>query len=273
MSLPNINSYILFIIIFLVLSCEKEQIQVRMYRDRLEGKQLTVQNVADSIFSANFEYPAGTIREGEKDLQVKTSGLFTRMDDIAETPIMYNNGSLLRIGDIAEVVRTIQRQEAFFLYNDLECVRVGIKKKNEASPLTVSSAVKNELDQLNDMYGNWYHFEIIEDMSIEIQKSLLFLLLSALAGIVITAVTVRLFLKQWKISLVVTGIIPVSIAVSVTALLAAGKTLNTLSLSGIALGIGMVVDAGLVVVENVQKKLRLQVNKYNQAIPTRFSSP
>jgi multidrug efflux pump subunit AcrB len=245
---------------------EKEEIHVRIYRDKLEGRGLTLQNVADMLSSSNFEYPAGTIREGENDLAVKTSGLYTTIDDIGKTPLDFSGG-LLRINDIAEVVRAIERKETFFLYNGLECIKIGIKKKNAASPLRVSEYVIKELDLLSGIYGSWYRFEVIENMALQIKSSLISLLLSSLAGILTTTLTIRLFLKSWKLSLVVASIIPVSIAVSIAALFLCGKTINTMSLSGIALGIGLVIDSAIVVVENVQKNLQtVTEDKYEQAV-------
>jgi multidrug efflux pump subunit AcrB len=164
-------------------------------------------------------------------------------------------------------VRAIERRETFFLYNGLECIKIGIKKKNSASPLRVSENVKKELELLGGTYGSWYRFEIIENMALQIKSSLMSLLLSSLAGILTTTLTIRLFLKSWKLSLVVASIIPVSIAVSIAALFLCGKTINTMSLSGIALGIGLVIDSAIVVVENVQKKLQaITKNKYEQAV-------
>jgi multidrug efflux pump subunit AcrB len=234
---------------------EKEQIQVRVYRDELEARKLTVQALADTISGANFEYPAGTIREGEKELSVKTSGLYTSIDDINNTPLVFNNGGLVRIKDIADVVRTTERKESFFLFNALECIRIGVQKKPDSSPLVVSSQVKRELDILRQAYGSWYDFEVTGDLADQIKSSLLSLALSAGIGMLAAGLVVNLFLKYWKFSLVISSIIPLSTLFSTLVLMICGKTLNSMSLSGIAIGIGMVIDAGTVVVENIQHNL------------------
>jgi len=234
---------------------EKEQIQVQVHRDQLEGRHLTLQTVADILSSANFEYPAGTIREGEKEFSVKTSGLFTSIDDIGNTPLSFNSGSFLRIKDIADTIRTSKRKETFFLYDNLECIRIGIQKKSDASPLIVSALVKQEINTLEQLYGSWCRFEIIEDISDEIKQSLLSLFLSAVIGIFATAFVLYIFLRSFKFSILIAGIIPISILFSAVVLWITGKTLNIMSLSGMAIGIGMVVDTGTVVIENLQKEL------------------
>jgi multidrug efflux pump subunit AcrB len=234
---------------------EKEQIQVRLYRDELEGRNLTIQLIADTISRANFEYPAGTIREGENELSVKTSGLFASLEEIGDMPLSFNDGAFLRLKDISDIVRTTQRKESFFLYNGLECIKIGILKKTDSSPINIALSVKDEIKILNQLYGSWCRFEITNDLSLQIIKSLFSLLLSASIGIFVAGVVLYIFLRSLKISLIIASVIPISTAVSVFILTVAGKTLNIMSLSGIAIGIGMVVDASTVVVENIQKKI------------------
>jgi multidrug efflux pump subunit AcrB len=237
---------------------EKEELQVQVHRDLLEGRQLSLQTVADILSGANFEFPAGTIREGERELSVKTSGLFTSITEIGNTPLLFNNGSFLRISDIADTVRTTKRKETFFLYNNLECIKIGIQKKGDASPLQVSVMTKQELATLEQLYGSWCRFEIIDDISNEIKKSLFSLFLAASIGIMATGSFLYIFMRSLKFSFLVASIIPLSALVSAAVLLVTGKTLNLMSLSGMAIGIGLVVDAGTVAIENIQKELSKQ---------------
>ena len=234
---------------------EIEEIQVQVHRDRLEGRRVTLQTVADVLAGANFEHPAGTIHEGERELSVKTSGLFTLIDDIGNTPLAFNSGAFLRIRDIADTARTAQRKETFFLYNNLECIKISVQKKGDASPLNVSALVRQEITTLEQLYGTWLDFLVIDDISDEINRSLFSLFLAAGIGIAATGGVLYIFLRSIKFSLLIASIIPVSALFSVAVLFITGKTLNIMSLSGIAIGIGMVVDAGTVVIENIQKEL------------------
>ena len=77
--------------------------------------QLSLENISNAVASANFEYPAGTIVEGEKIVPVKTSGLYTDIAEIGKTPILYNESGLLRLSDIANVVETIDNKNTFAL--------------------------------------------------------------------------------------------------------------------------------------------------------------
>jgi multidrug efflux pump subunit AcrB len=243
---------------------EKEEIQVRFQKSGLESRGLTLSVAAEIIAAANFEYPGGTIREGDREYTVKTSGLYQSLEDIKATPLAWDQGSLLRVGDIAEVLRESGRQESFFLYHSpdggipdaLECIRIGVRKRQDAAPLPLSFNVKKEIKLLNTLYGPWYRFEIAEDLSDQIVESLCSLLFSALAAILSAGIVVYLFLKSIQLSLVITGIIPLSTLASILSLGITGKSLNVMSLSGIAIGIGMVIDAGTVAIEQVDSELR-----------------
>ncbi|GHV62275.1 acriflavin resistance protein [Spirochaetia bacterium] len=242
---------------------EKEEIQVRFRRSELESRRLTLQSAADIISSSNFEYPAGTIREGERELSVKTSGLYTSLEEIKNTPLAYNEGGLLRVADIADTVRTGAEGESFFLYNGLECIRIGIQKKVEASPLGVTRLAKEEIEMLKNIYGAWYEFEIISNTADSIVESLVSLIFSALAALLAAGIVVYVFLKSIRFSIIIALIIPISAAFSILALSVCGETLNTMSLSGIAIGIGMVIDSGTVVIENIQRALSSAGDDHN----------
>lgn len=234
---------------------DKEEIQVLLDRNLLDSRGLTLQNISDCLSNANFEYPAGTIREGNKDIMLKTSGLYKTISEINSTPVSYNNGGILHISDIAEVIKSKKDKEAFFMINGTEAIEIGIIKKNITSPLKLSSLVKDEIKHLNNLYGTYFSFEIVQDNSIQIKDSITQLVLSALAGFVIAFIILLIFFKKIKTSLLVSSIIPLTIVFSVLCLFIFGKTINILSLSGIAIGIGMIIDGSSIVIESIQKQL------------------
>ena len=233
----------------------KEEVRVIIDKAQLEARQLTLQMIADSLTSANFEYPAGMLKDGDKDLLLKTSGLYETLDDIANTPVLYNEGSVLRVNDVGVVEKVFKEKESFFLYDGKECVCIGIKKKQDASPLAISQNVRDELLRLESLYGKHYSFKILSDTSRQISDSVLQLILSAMAGIGITFVLLFIFFKTMRTALLVASIIPLAILFSIIVLMLAARTINILSLSGMTVGIGMVIDTSTVVVENIQKHI------------------
>ncbi|MDR0643000.1 MAG: efflux RND transporter permease subunit [Treponema sp.] len=241
---------------------EEEEIQVNFEKSGLESRGLNLSAAAEIIAAANFEYPGGTIREGELEYSVKTSGLYRNLEELKNTPLSWDQGSLLRVGDIAEVERKSGPQDSFFLYrseergipHSVECIRIGLRKG--PPPIPLSMKVKREIETLSALYSPWYRFEIAGDLSRQIIESLLALLFSSLAALLSAGLVVFIFLRSLKLSLVITGIIPLSALASVLSLAISGRSLNLMSLSGIAIGIGMVVDAGAVAVEQIDGELR-----------------
>jgi multidrug efflux pump subunit AcrB len=242
---------------------EQEEIQVNFQKYGLESRGLSLSTAAQIIAASNFEYPGGTITEGDREYTVKTSGLYGNLEEIRETPLAWDQGGLLRVEDIAEVSREAGKPESFFLYRSadagiprsMDCVRIGVRKRQDAAPIPLSLRVRREIETLKSLYSG-YHFEIAGDLSIQIVESLQSLLFSALAAILSAAAVVFFFLKSVKLSLVITGIIPLSALFSVLSLGITGRSLNLMSLSGIAIGIGMVIDAGTVAIEQVDGEIR-----------------
>ncbi|MDR3191872.1 MAG: efflux RND transporter permease subunit [Treponema sp.] len=234
---------------------EEEEMQLRFHRAALESRGISLSEAAEIVSAANFEYPAGTIREGERERGVRTAGLWKSPEEIGNTPLVYNEGGLVRAGDLADLVRTGRRREAFFLYKGMEAVRIGIRKKAGASPLPLSAGVKREIETLKNLYGKWYEFEISSNTADSVVESLLSLLFSALASILAAGAVVYLFFRSFKLSLLIMGIIPLSALFAILVLKLCGQSLNVMSLSGISMGIGMVIDAGAVTAESIRREL------------------
>ncbi|MBQ0003813.1 MAG: efflux RND transporter permease subunit [Treponema sp.] len=245
---------------------EKEEIQVLLNKSLIDSRGLTLQSVSECLSYANFEYPAGTIREGNKDIMLKTSGLFKNISEIETTPVSFNNGGLLHISDIADVIKTTKDKDAFFIFNGTEAIEIAIQKKNATSPLKLSKLVNQEIKRLNDLYGTYFTFEVVQDNSIQIKESIIQLILSALAGFIIAFIILWIFFKKIRTSFLVSSIIPLTILFSILCLFAFGKTINILSLSGIAIGIGMVIDGSTIVIESIAKKLEQNDEELSDSI-------
>lgn len=235
---------------------EKERIEILVSKERMESRGLTLQKLAQAIESSNFEYPSGTLREGDLELLVKTSGLFRSLPEMSEIPVSYNDGGLVRLSDIAEVRRGIEEKKSFFLYKDKPCIKLGIQKRQDASPVQLSRNVRAEINRLREMYGGYYDFVIVSDDSSAVVDSLKSLIISALVGIIATYLVIRYFFRSRLLALINSSVIPLCGFFSFAVLMLCGRSLNIMSLSGIALGIGMVVDASSVVLENIQRRIR-----------------
>ncbi|GHV92075.1 multidrug ABC transporter [Spirochaetia bacterium] len=238
-----------------VLGGEKEEIQISVYREKMESRQLTLEMIAEKLAQSNFEYPAGNIREGEKELLVKTAGLFTSLNDIANTPVALGETGVVKLMDIASISRGAEEAYSFFTYDGKPCIKIGVSKKQNASPLLVSRQIKDEIGRLQLLYGQSYDFQIIDDASLAVKDSIVSLAVSAGLGVLVTVLLIFYFFKSLRLSIILAGVVPLSAMCVFVLLFVCGKTLNSMSLAGITIGIGLVVDNGAVVLENLQKQL------------------
>ncbi len=238
----------------------KEEVHVILNKEKTESSLLSIQSVSDIIAESNFEYPAGLITEGNKEFVFKTSGLFDNLSEITQIPVLNSNTGIIRLGDIGTVENSNKDKDSFFMYNGEECISISIFKKSDSSPVAVSKAIQAEVDNLNYLYGNYFSFELINDQSLQLKSAIINLLISAIIGILITFIILFVFFKTAKTSLLAASMIPLSILFSIIILRFFGRTINILSLSGITVGIGMVVDPATVVIENIHKKLNSRNN-------------
>ncbi|WP_191017569.1 efflux RND transporter permease subunit [Treponema zioleckii] len=241
---------------------EKEEIHVLLDKTKIESLRLSIENISEILSYANFEYPAGTIKNGNKDILFKTKGLFASVDDILNVPISFQNEQIIHLGNIGTVKEGVEKKKSFNMYNGQEVICINLYKKSDISPLSVSNAVKKEIKKLNDLYGNNLEFKIISDTSEELKDSFVQLFYSAIVGIVITLVILLIFFRRFSIALLAASIMPITILFSILILYLAGKTVNILSISGIAIGLGMVIDPAIVTIENVLKNLK--INRVSQ---------
>ena len=234
---------------------EKEEVHVLVDYDAMEAKGVSLSSISEKIAAENFQYPAGTIREGERELLVKTEGLYKSLQEMENMPLLYEDFGLVRLSDVAQVEMGSQDKESFFLYQGKAALCLGIAKRSDASPVALSQQVHEEIHQLRRQYGDFYDFLVIKDLSQEVSSSLISLGFSCAVGVVVAAAVILYFLRCWKVSILLSSLIPLCALQVLLVLALTGRTINLMSLCGMAVGIGMVVDAGAVVLENLNKKL------------------
>ena len=236
----------------------KSEVQVRLDKAKLEALPLSLQSAADILTQSNFEYPSGHVRDGNKELLFRTSGLFTSLDDIADTPVFYGNSGVLKIKDIGTAAFGTEKKQSFFMYNGKEALCVKIYKKADASPLSISKKLIKEISELERLYGGNFAMKVIFDSSDELTSSIKNLCATVIVGAIISALVLFLFLRSLRISFLAASVMPLSIIFSVFVLSLCGKTINVLSVSGITIGIGMVIDPAAVAIENISEKIKRQ---------------
>lgn len=241
---------------------DKAEIQVVPDKIKMEAMGLTLQSIAEITAGANYEYPAGTVEEGSKQFLFKTNGLYKNISEINETPAGYTDNGMILLGDICTVKYVAQERKTFFNLNGKDAVSLSIFKKNEVSPSKLSNVVKSEIEELKNIYGDSYEFTILIDKSDQLKDSLQQLCVSVFFGIIITVLVILLFFHNGVLAIIISSIMPFCILFSVLVLTVCGKSINLMSLSGIAIGIGMVIDPSIVCIENILSNYKNNTDKF-----------
>lgn len=233
---------------------EKEELQLNFDRLKLQSMGGSLDSVAKTLFSSNFEYPAGTVIEGSREFSVKTDGLLKNMEEFEKIPLSLSDGSLVKLENLTFVASGSEEGGSYFSFNGREAVCAGISRKNGTSPIFLSGRIKKVLEELSSVYGRDFEFFVVSDFSIQLSDSIRQLVFSLLTGVFITIFVLILFFRRLDAAFLVASVMPLSVLGCVLCLRIFSRTLNLISISGIAVGIGMVIDSSIVLVENFFSK-------------------
>lgn len=242
---------------------KKEEVKVTVNQDKIFVKGMNLGDLVSSIQESNVNFPIGTLRTELKDLTLKANAKAETLNDLGELLVKKQPtasgqppAQAIPLKDLAAISFSPQIQESFFLEGDKEGVIFLVNRKPGESPLTVSGRLQTTLQELNRDWGRDFDFRLLRDESLQIGVALQDLLWAILIGAGIAFAVLFLFTKNGKSALILVSAIPVSALFAFLGLYLCGKSLNIMSLGGLALGLGMLVDNSIVVLENFQKRLR-----------------
>ena len=254
----------------------EREIVVSIDQARLRASGIGINRIVDALKSSNLNYPAGTIEEHFYEYLIRTIGEFEIISQIKDTvvgtdepererPALENleaqkkkeeKARLVYLRDIAEIKDTFQERASISRFNGKENISVAILKQAGSNTLQVADKIKKRLNDIKKDLHEGINVNIVYDQSIFIRKSIRDVGDAAWQGGLLAFLVLWLFLKKLKPSLIVAMSIPISIMITFTLMYFSGITLNMLSLGGLALGIGMLVDAGIVVIENISNHIQ-----------------
>jgi len=226
------------------------EIRVNLKRDRLNASGLTAQDVRNAIVAENSTLPGGNVKEGFSDLYVRTVGEFNDISQISETIITTVDGKPIRVRDIAEVEDGFEDVGRLVSINDEPMIRMGIRKQSGSNTVAVSEGIHREIERINAERDD-VSLMVVIDQSDFIQNSIDNVQQSAIWGAVLAIFILYLFLRNGSTTFIISLAIPVSIIATFGLLYFSGLTLNQMSFGGLALGVGLIVDNAIVVLENI----------------------
>lgn len=233
----------------------ERQIQVNVDKGRLEAHNLKIQDLVNQIDSSNFGFPAGNVREGDKEILVRTDGLFASVSSIEDTVVgVTKAGVPIYLGTVGEVTDTFKERTSVSGLMDEECISMILKKESGKNTVAVASDLRNLVFELNEKFGDKIQFQVISDQSILIKESIASVAWAGILAVIICYFVLGFFLGNIREPLVVISAVPISVMATFLMMFAFGLTINTMSLGGLAIGVGMVVDSATVVLESISSK-------------------
>ncbi|MGI6685682.1 MAG: efflux RND transporter permease subunit [Bacillota bacterium] len=232
------------------------EIQVLVSPIKMEAYGVGMSQVTQALQAENMNVSSGSVTEGNKELFVRTMGQYNTLDDIRNVRISLAGGKSITLKDIAEVKDAYAEQKTISRMNGEPCVAISVQKQSEANTVQVSKLVQKAMEELSGEIPENVQAVTVFDQATFINESINSLSDHALMGGLLAIIIVYLFLRSIRSTLIIGLALPISIIAIFTILYMGGLTLNMMSLGGLALGIGHLVDCSIVVLESIYRYRR-----------------
>ena len=230
------------------------EIQVLFDVDKARKLDTSLENVLSKLKEANVTTPAGNLREDRLEIRVRTPGIFTDIDQIRNTVIATGkNGELIKVGDVAEVVDTHEKLTRYVRVNGKPGIMMQVYKQSGSNTVQVANGVLKEMERVNEEFGSQVQLQAIINTADFIERAISGVADSAFSGGLLAVVVLLFFLRNIGSTIVISISIPMSIIATFALVYFCGYTLNLMTLGGLALGVGMLVDNSIVVLENITR--------------------
>lgn len=233
-------------------------IVIRIDPARLRSYKLTPEEVIRAVGVNNQPSPAGNIRIGDKTLMTPVNSLIDKPSDFLNIPVRVGSGPTVFIRDIGTVEDAADITVGYALVQGRRAVYIPVVKKSDASTLSVVNNIRQSLPALQNAIPEDVRISYEFDQSTYVTNSLKSLITEGVLGALLTGLMVLLFLKDWRSVIIVVVTIPISVLCAIILLNLFGQTINIMTLSGLALSVGILVDQATVTIENIHQHLEMK---------------
>lgn len=228
------------------------EIHIDLYANKIKALGLSTEAIIAALRNENRNIPAGLYEKGNLDILIRTQGEYRNLDEIRNTVITIRQGTPIQIKDVADVVDSWEEVRDLNRINGKPGLRISINKQSGANTVQVAEAVHQEIRRINQDLSQ---IEIIPqtDTSVYIKQSINNVATSTVLGGFLAILILFLFLRNLSSTIIIATAIPISIIATFGLMYFGGFTLNIITFGGLALGIGMLVDSAIVVLENTYR--------------------
>ncbi|MBU8870112.1 MAG: efflux RND transporter permease subunit [Gemmatimonadales bacterium] len=232
----------------------EEEIRVEVDEARLSALGLDISLVNQVLAQENINASGGRLRDRNAEYIVRTLSRFEDLDDIRGVTLANIEGRTIRLGDVAGIFRTHKERTTVTHISGHESVEIAVFKEGDANIVEMARRVCGHLDRLQDQLPDKMKLEILFDQSVFIAQAVQEVRNNALLGGILAVLVLFVFLKDFRSTLIIGVAIPISIVATFILMLTQGVSLNVMSLGGLALGVGMLVDNSIVVLEAIHRR-------------------
>lgn len=228
--------------------------EVRIVLDDMEMEKygLTIDLISQLIGAENLNLPGGKIYKGDKELTLKTVGEFNNIEDLKKLPIPLKSGQVIHLEDIGEIGIVEKEMKAISRIDGKDSLNFSIQKQSGVNTVRVAEAINEELESINKEYP-YMDMKVVFDQSEYIKKSIMNVFKNVLIGACLAVIVLYIFLRDLKTTLIISVSIPISMIATFILLYFSNITINVMTMGGLAMGVGMLVDNSIVVLENIYR--------------------
>jgi HAE1 family hydrophobic/amphiphilic exporter-1 len=240
-----------------VVGGDSAQLNVDVRPADLAATGIGIDQIVSALRAQNLAAPVGNVTSAMEQRSIRLQGRFEQPDEFASMVIASRDGQLIRLGQVADVKAGAAEPKSTARFNGLHAIGLDIVKSRENATTAVSDGVKRRIAELKKTLPPGTNIEMVRDAGVRVRNSVANVEETLIEGALLTVLVVFLFLNSWR-STVITGLaLPVSVLTSFAPLLAFGFTLNIMSLLGLSLAIGILIDDAIVVRENIVRHIEL----------------
>lgn len=228
----------------------ENEIAIDTNADRLAGYGLSVSYIAQMLAAENVALPAGEVQSGDQSFSVRADGEFSSVSDIANTLIPLPTGGTVRLSEVANVYVAPKEQTAIAKIGGEPCITISVNKQSDTNTLQVAERAKDALNEVTALQPT-LDWSLLMDQSDMINMTVDSVIQNIVFGVLLAAIVLFVFLRDWGATAVISMSMPICIISVFLIMQVFDITMNMMSLGGIAMGVGMIVDNSIVVLENI----------------------
>lgn len=245
---------------------QEREIQVNLDEKKLQGYGLSIADVQQAILSSNLDFPTGALKTRTSRSTIRLSGKYKNVAELNSLVVSSKNGAQVRLSDIATVFDSQKDTEKIARYNQNSTILLQVKKQSDANAVAVSELVQKTIAQVqNDYKVQGLQVNIVDDSTDFTLEAADHVIFDLFLAIILVAVVMLLFLHNIRNAFIVMVSIPMSLIATVIGMYLMGYTLNLMSLLGLSLVVGILVDDAIVVLENVYRHMEMGKSRIRAA--------